>query len=271
MNELFNDTMLVDGGDPGDGKKPKPKVVPVKPLPTTTQPPHPVSKPYDLDAEMKGAYKNVMHFDNKPAIEIAKSAATKMGINPALLFSSAYQEGMNKAILKPDEVSEAYNNAEKKGLDTKNFPVDGFYSYGLDTFGDNYSQLKKYLPAGFEKNFKVYKAKNEKGQPITTAAFKSNEDALVAKAAMMKQTNEQINNYAKQKGITIDPEDLDYFTLAAYNGGFGNAKIMMDEYSKSKDKKAFIEKGETTRKGVHTNIYPRISRKKLVQQLLDTK
>jgi hypothetical protein len=239
-------------------------------------------KPYDLNKEMMGSYKKNLSVDNRPALDVARSAAAKVpGSDPALLFSSGYHEGMNKAIAKPSEVSDAYNNAEAKGLDTKKFPVDGFYNYGLDTFGDQYQSIKKYLPAGFEDRFKVYKAVNDHTkivngktvpdpQPITTAAFKTNEDALIAKAAMMKAAEDRLNDYAKQKGIKIDPEHLDYFKLAAYNGGMGNATTMLNEYANSKDKNKFIENGETSRKGIHTNIYPRLAGKKMIQQLIDT-
>lgn len=229
----------------------------------------PEKKPYDFDAEMKGAYKNVMAFDKRPAIEVARSAAMKGGVKPSLLFSSAYQEGMNKAILDPDTVSEHFINAEKKGLDTKTYPVDGFYNYGLDTFGSNYSKLKKYLPEGFDKRFKVFGATNEKKENVSTAAFMTNEDALIAKSAMLRDASDTIANYAKQKKINIDPEDMDYFILAGYNSGVGNAKTMLDQYAKSKDKKGFISRGETSKKEVHKNILPRLQRMKLADELFN--
>lgn len=223
-----------------------------------------------LDDEMRSIYKKIMSFDNKPAIEIARSAAQKTGVNPALLFSSAYQEGMNKAIVRPDEVSEAYINAENnEKLDTRTFPVDGFYSYGLDTFGDQYNKIKKYLPEGFEKTFKTYSAKNEKGETVKTAAFTNNEAALIAKGAMLRFANDEINDYAKQKGIIIDPADMDYFTLARYNTSLGNVKSMLNEYQKSNNKRGYIDKGETAFKQVHRNISPRLKRVSLANELLN--
>lgn len=226
-------------------------------------------KPYDFDAELRGAYKKAMAFDNKPAIEVARAAATRGGVKPSLLLSSAYQEGMNKAILNPDMVSEAFINAEAKGLDTKTYPVDGFYNYGLDTFGNNYSRLKKYLPEGFEKRFKVFGVKNEKNENVSSAAFMTNEDALVAKAAMLRDATDSVANYAKKKGIKLDPDDADYFVLASYNGGFGNAKTMLDQYAKAKDKKGFISRGETSKKEIHKNILSRIQRMKLADELFN--
>lgn len=214
---------------------------------------------------LRKMYQQKMSFDNRNVSDVVKSAATKSGIDPALLFSSAFQEGMNLAISKPDEISEAYLNS---GVDSNAYPVDGFYNYGLDRFGDDYNRLKKYLPEGFDQRFKTFKAKNEKGQDVTTAAFINNEDALIAKAAVMKDVESQLDNYAKKKGVTINPEDRPYFILASYNGGLGNGKTMLDEYSKAKDKRKFIDEGLTTRKGVHKNILPRLSRVKLINQLI---
>jgi hypothetical protein len=177
---------------------------------------------------------------------------------------------MNKAIIDPDAVSEAFINAEQKQkLDTKSFPVDGYFSYGLDTFGDKYEKLKKYLPEGFDKRFKPFKAKNEKGETVTTAAFMTNEDALIAKSAMLKDISDKITEYAKQKKVIIYPEDMDYFTLAGYNGGLLNAKEMMNQYAKAKDKKGFIERGETSKKDVHKNIIGRLKRMKLANELFN--
>lgn len=228
-------------------------------------------KPDPMDDEMRSIYNKIMSFDNKSAIEIARSAAQKTGVNPALLFSSAYQEGMNKAIVRPDEVSEAYINAEQKqNLDTRTYPVDGFYSYGLDTFGEKYDRLKKYLPQGFETRFKTYKATNEKDKQVTTAAFVDNESALIAKAAMLKDAADEVNNYANEKGIIIDPADMDYFTLARYNASLGSVKTMLDEYKLSMDKKGFIERGETTKKNIHHNISPRLKRMAVANELLNT-
>lgn len=225
-----------------------------------------------IDEEMKLSMGRKFSFDNKNVKDVISSVGKKTGVNPSLLFTSGFQEGMNKAIFKPDEVSEAYVSAKVSG----DYPVDGFYAYGLDTFGDRYAELKKYLPEGFESRFKTYDAYNDKkdkyGNPtpekIKTAAFKTNEDALMAKAAFLRSIQDKVGEMSKTKGIDLDDQAKNYFTLAAYNAGEGNADIMMDEYLKAKDKKAFIEKGLTSRGGVHKNIYPRMTRMKLADELL---
>lgn len=217
-----------------------------------------------IGKEMKALYKKDVRYDNKKAIDIVRSAATRSGVNPALLFSSSFQEGFNKAIAKPDEVSEAYKNA-KMGSD---YPVDGFYNYGLDTFGDKYEQLKKYLPEGFDKQFKTYKAQNEKGEWVGTAAFKNNEDALTAKGAFLRSEMDYVNNLAKTKGVELDDSARNYFTMAAYNTGQENATKMFDKYAASKDKKSWINNGDDSWQRVHKNLSPRMKNIAVAQGLL---
>lgn len=232
------------------------------------------AKPYDFDAEMKGAYLKLLRYDDdKPARDVVLSAAQKAGYDPARLLASSYQEGFGKAILRPDEVSEAYENAKKAGVDLKGFPVDGFYNYGVDTFGNNYEQLKKYLPADFKEgvNFRTYDALNEKNEKVRTAAFRNNEDGLIAKAAFMKMEEDNLSNYARQKGVQLDDKAKQYFTFAAFNGGPGRAREMINEYAQAKDKNAFIDKGLTKLGGIHKNIAPRLKRMQLARELLGMK
>lgn len=255
---VLNFKNLGTAGTGGDPPKGDPKV-----KPATT----PAPKTDTISDEMKVLYNKKMNFDDKSAKDIVNGVAKAQGVNPALLFSSAFQEGMNKAIAKPDTVSQDYINSKLEN----DYPVDGYYNYGLDTFGDKYAQLKKYLPDGFDKQFKTFTATNEKGQKVNTAAFKTNADALTAKAAMLKDTAQQVQDYAAQKKINIDPKYLDYFTLAGYNSGMDDTKKIIDEYGAAKDKDAFINQGQTKYKQVHNNIYPRLQRMKLAQDLLSQK
>lgn len=222
-----------------------------------------------ISDEMKTLYKRPMSSDNRSVKDVVNSAAKKSGVNPALLFSSAFQEGMNKAVVDPKGHSEAYDIAMEKDSNLKDYPVDAFYNYGVDKFGDNMDRIKKYLPKDFEQKYKIYDAINEQNEPVKTAAFKTNEDALIAKSAMMRDANDEVSQYAKDKGITLDDKANNYFTLARYNSKPENYRIMMDEYMKSKDKNAFIDQGLTSRKGVHQNIAPRMDRMKLADQLLN--
>lgn len=217
-------------------------------------PPKGKKKNYIAD-DIKSLYKKNVPVDNKPVFSLIKEAAEVGGVDPEMLFASAFQEGMNKAVAYPDEISQAYEN-NLSYEDQQAFPVDGFYNYGLDRFAERYDSLKKYLPEDFE--FKEFEGVNEKKSKVRTAAFKDNKSALIAKAAMIRAEMDTVRDYASKKGIPLDKKAVQYFTMAAYNGGFGNAKIMLDEYATSKDKTSFIDKGMTSRKGVHVNIMPRM-------------
>lgn len=280
QDSLLNlNTLLVDK------KKPNTTVpAPVSQVPTsvlannkntifggkTNQPKSSEVPEYDFSSEVKTLGSKPLVYDsNKTSTQLIKEVSTEAKINPRLLYSSAWIEGMNKGVVKPDDASEAYvENADKKVFNQDEFPVDGFYNYGLDTFGNKYEKLKKYLPAGFESRFHTYDTTNEKNEPIKTAAFKSNKDALLAKTAMLKAEQDDVNNYAKSKGIQLDPDASDYFTMSSYNGGFGNAKKMLDEYSKAKDKKAYIDKGLTSKKAIHKNVMRRMNMRGAVDELI---
>lgn len=221
--------------------------------------------------EMRVLYNRPLRYNNNlPALQVARMAAEKTGTNPALLFSSAFQEGFNKAIARPDDVSDAYTKAFKGGSNP-DFPVDGFYNYGLDRFSENYEKLKKYLPQGFEQRFTPYDAINEKKEKIKTAAFRTDEDALIAKGAVLRGISDSVDTYAKQRGVTLDDDAKNYFMLAAYNAGEGNAQKMLDSYVKAKDKKAFIEKGDVNWQKIHHNISPRMANMKIATELLNSK
>lgn len=205
--------------------------------------------------DIKSLYKKNVPVDNKPVFSLIKEAAQLGGVDPDMLFASAFQEGMNKAIAHPDEVSQAWQ--QNLSLeDQEAYPVDGFYNYGLDRFSERYDSLRKYLPDNFE--YKEFEGVNEKGTKIKTAAFKDNKSALLAKAAMLRAEMDTVRDYASKKGMALDKKAINYFTMASYNGGFSNAKIMLDEYSTAKDKNAFIDNGMTSRKGVHVNVMPRM-------------
>lgn len=227
-------------------------------------------KPFDWDAELKASYKRPLKYDNnRAANEIIMEAAREGKIDPAELMTSAWVEGMNKAVADPDSVSEAYNSAAAKDATLNQYPVDGFHNYGVDTFGNNYEALKKYLPAGFDQRFKLYDAVNEQKAPIKTAAFKTNRDALIAKAAFMNMEKDNIKSYAKKHGVELDDKAQKYFTMAAFNGGPGRARQMVDEYVKAKDKAAYIDQGQTQYGQIHKNISPRMKMLETARGLLN--
>jgi hypothetical protein len=216
--------------------------------------------PNPIKLDIQRLYKTRMANDNKPVYEIVKNAANLTGVDPSLLFSSAFQEGMNQAV--NDQFTGRFSTDDPK------YPVNGFMHYGLDTFGEKYERLKKYLPVGFD--FQESYGYNEKGEDVETGNFKNNTDALIAKGAMIRDEMDFISDYAKKKNIALDEKALNYFTMASFNGGFGNAKIMIDEYSKTGDKNSFIDKGLTSRKGVHKNIAPRMENMPVAKSLMES-
>lgn len=204
--------------------------------------------------------KKLITGENVSVAGAVKNAATQTGLNPAFLLKSAWQEGMNR-IAGPITQSEAYAIAEKTNPRLPEYPVDGFYYYGTDTFGDAFPRLKAkgYLPKDFEQKFQPYQAINEKNETVNTAAFKTHQDALMAKAAMLRDVQDQVEDYAKKRGVSLGEQEKAYFTSASYNAGFGRGKQMIEEYIKTPNKKEFIKSGLTSLKGVHKNIYPRVS------------
>jgi len=202
-------------------------------------------------------------FDNKKAKDIILSVSKKTGLSPEFISASALQEGMNLAIRYPDEVSQSYVDAK---IDEK-YPIDGFYNYGLDTFGDAYEKLKNkgYLPKDFD--YKPYQAVNEKGQKVNTAAFRNNEDALTAKAAYLKDFMDNVKDMAKKKGVELDDRALKYFTVAAYNGGIGSASDMMDEM-KGKKYDDYVKEGSKKRYHVHKSASERMNKMDYLLSLL---
>jgi len=275
-------------------------------------------KPPTIGDEMKVLARRNLKYDNKNSLDLARSASKYSGVNPALLLSSAYQEGMNQAVSKQG-VSEAYAAAKVPS----DYPVDAFFHYGIDSFSDYLPSIKQYLPKDFtEDRYKVFPASNEvdektwakqnipllqqqgllpknfefdfyknmedvynasdkyKGkvplskmaQSAHPAAFKTNEDALIVKAAILKSTMNEIDQYAKKKGLVLDDESRNYFTLARYNASPKTSYAMIDEFAAAKDKKAFLKQGVYKNKyagGVHKNISPRIESMGVAQSLLD--
>lgn len=206
--------------------------------------------------------------EKTPIINAVINAARETGVSPEMLGASAIQEGMGlKYINKPDEYSGAYSTAKWAKVIPDEYPIDGFGGFGLDTFADKYQDLRK---AGYLKqdiDFVPFGAKNEKGEYVNTAAFRTTEDALRAKGAFLRSIQDQIDNKAKDMKMVLDKDTRDYLTMAAYNGGMGNANIMMKELASGNFRQSeFVSRGLTSRQGVHKNITPRLMKMKWVSE-----
>jgi hypothetical protein len=169
-------------------------------------------------------------FDRLPVKQSSANAAKRLGLDPALFYASSMEEGLSGLFKKGYEGEGYFNNSGDE-----NFPLSGFLSMGLDTFAGNYKELVKkgYLPADFEKKFHRTSMTNEKGEATQSADFRSAEDALQAKAAMMKFSEDQISGYAKKNNIQLSPKAKEFFTLVNYNAGEGNAQKMLQDYHKA--------------------------------------
>lgn len=202
------------------------------------------------------------------------NASKVAGVDPSLLYSSAMEEGLGYALSQPGYASEAYVNWETKNKDlASKYKVDGFYNYGLDRFGEKgvveNLQKKGYLPKDFNDKYTVYDAFNEKKERIKTAAFLSDQDALTAKAAMLRDTQDQLNSYTTKKGYKLSPEQMDFFALAGYNGGVGNMQKMIDSYNQKgylKDNK-FLEATFTpaSYRDIYTNVQRRVQNRNILK------
>lgn len=162
-------------------------------------------------------------------------AAKFNNVDSALLYSSAMEEGMSGSVdaKYSGNASEAYVDwAEKNNDKAEEYPVDGFYNYGLDQFSGMAKNLEKkgYLPKGFEEKFTTFDASNEKGEKLKAAAFKKDSDALIAKSAMIRLAKDQLEEHIKEKGISLTPKQKDFFMLANYNGGEGTMQKMINSY-----------------------------------------
>lgn len=190
-----------------------------------------------------------------PAKQMAINSASKYGLDPAVLYSSAMEEGMSGIFgNKKGEVD--FSGDEKH-------PISGFVNFGLDNFADKYPELVKkgLLDKGFASKFSKSVETNEKNQKVNSANFATAEDALQAKAAMVKDVQDTTEKFASKNNIKLSPAARDFFTLVAYNGGEGNMQKMLKEYNDKgylKDDK-FIEKRPSEGWAqIHTNISRRL-------------
>ena len=203
------------------------------------------------------------------AKDISVKAASKYGIDPALLYSSAMEEGMSGLFKDKSGVDTKHRKPTDAGYQDffgdKEFPVNGANSFGLNTIEERLPELIKggYLPKDFAKNIR---GKANEGQ-YSSWDFKNVESAMQAKAAILKEGRDEVDKYAGQHGITLSPKAKDFFMLAVYNGGEGAMKRMLqyqkdglledDKFLKSRPKSEESVKGQTS--DVYGHIIPRIN------------
>lgn len=164
---------------------------------------------------------------------ISIKAAKEYGIDPALLYSSAMKEGAS-ALFK-----------DKSGLDTrhkkpgefgyqafygdKEFPINGNESMGVPDFANRFPELVAggYLSKDFSSRFR---GKKNAGQ-YSENDFKTVEDGMKAKAALMKFGKDYVDKYAAKNGIELSKNAEDFFSLVFFNGGEGGVQKLLKRYN----------------------------------------
>lgn len=199
------------------------------------------------------------------ARNIATKSGKQYGVDPALLYSSAMEEGMS-GLFKNQS-----GNKDTKGrtpdqfgyqdyYGDKDFPINGGQSFGFQTFAERFPDLVKkgYLPQSFASNFRGAKASAADPDETHDANnFKTADAALQAKAAMLKYHYDDVDSYAKQRKITLSPKARDFFALAEYNGGEGTGHQMLNDYYNNgylKDDK-FLQARPTSGTGLKATSY----------------
>ncbi len=113
------------------------------------------------------------------------------------------------------------------------------------------------MPKEFSSQFRGVKAAlGDDAQYADANNFKTPEAAMQAKAAMMKQSYDNVDQYSKSKGVNLTPKQRDFFALAQYNGGEGGFYKVFKRLSASGSLKddSFLDKRPDTEKGVPDNL-----------------
>jgi hypothetical protein len=109
--------------------------------------------------------------------------------------------------------------------------------------------------------------KSKGGVINESVAFSSSDDMLKAKAAYLKLFKDKAENYAKNKGVSIPKEDMNYVIMSAYNGGAGAAYDLIDMMAEGKKN---ISKTGGRRKEVHNNLQNRMRYIDYLSELTET-
>lgn len=216
------------------------------------------------------------------AKNISTKAAKSVGIDPALLYASAMEEGMS------GDFSDQKGYFKKEDESNPKFTVQGSARYGLDNFVSKFPELVKkgYLPSSFKDHFVPYHPKD--GSTQDSAYYDTADSALQAKAAYLKSNYDEVDDYVKKNNIKLSPTARDFFALANYNGGKGvglemikdynnNGYLKDDAFMKNRPTKGeglkdtsygptYDEKGKQTSEGVYTNVLRRIKAAKALKE-----
>jgi hypothetical protein len=188
------------------------------------------------------------------AKNLSIKAFGKLGIDPALGYASAMEEGMSGEFKGKD------GEYEKEDSGNKDYPVTGSAAYGLDNFVSRFPDLVKkgYLPSSFKNEFIPYHPTD--GSTQDSAFYKTADDALQAKAAFLKSNYDEIDQTAKSKGISLSPKARDFFALVNYNAGSGTGAKMLEDYRKNGQLEGdkFLQVRPTAGQGLSDKSYKQV-------------
>lgn len=196
------------------------------------------------------------------AEEMAKNAASKFGLDPALLHTSSMLEG-ESGLFKDLSGKDTQHRAPgqfgyQDYFGDKDFPINANQSFGMPDFAKRFPDLvsKGYLPKNFSSQFR---GTANAGQ-FSENDFKSPEAAMQGKAALMKMGYDYVDDKAKEHGINLSPKQRDFFALAFFNGGEGGVLRRMVPYYKKgylKDDKFLDQRPpeEEAVKGTKADVY----------------
>ena len=168
---------------------------------------------------------------------ISVKAAKEYGLDPALLYSSAMEEGASGLFKDKSGQDTKHRKPGEAGYEDyygdKEYPISGGNSFGFQTFNQRFPDLVKggYLPKDFASKFRNKDATIQEGKVESANDFKSVDDAMKAKAAMMKFGEDKVKDFAKEHDIKLSGKAKDFFTLAWFNGGEGGFEHRMKEYN----------------------------------------
>lgn len=207
----------------------------------------------DIPEYLGTTYEN----EEVPVKDLVTKSGKASGLRPSLFYSSAMEEGMRGLF----PTAQNKGQIDYSGHDA--FPISGYLNFGLDRFSDLYPSLVKkgYLPADFNKNFEKSPEVNEKKEKINSANFKDLDSALQAKAATLRNTEDELNDYTKKNKIDLTPKQKEFFTMVSYNSGEGNAQKMIESYQKKgylKNDKFLDERPDDSWAGPYKNAKVRL-------------
>lgn len=173
---------------------------------------------------------------------ISVKTAKQYGIDPALLYSSAMEEGASGLFKDKSGLDTKHRKPGEAGYEDnygdKQYPINGGQSFGFQTFNQRFPDLvqKGLLPKSFEEKFRKKDGSISEGKVEAANDFKTVEDAMQAKGAMMKYGENYVEDFAKKHNIKLSDEAKEFFTLAWFNGGEGGVNRMVDY-----DKKGYLK------------------------------